>query len=627
MLDLSLSAFATAAIAAAVGIYGTPSQLNGALLYDDKAAILRNPVVTGSAPIDDVLRLDFWGENDISSPQSHKSWRPLVTLSYRLNYALHTEQSYGYHVVNCALHAIVSALVIPVARTCGLSKPASGLAALLFAVHPVHVEAVQNIVGRAELMMSCFYLVGLLCYAGCLRRGRPISAILLCCVCTLGGMLCKETGATLPAACAAWDVLLFYQLHPRVFLYYTVSLPFFKQPSSLLPPPPPPSPPSDDTKEDRPSLLSLAARVTSLAACAMALGVWRLSLNGSTSPEFNVFENPAALHPHPFYRWLSITWVWYECIWVLWVPTPLSCDWSYPALPPISSLADPRVPALLAAFILSISILLYSITSDTPRPRILLCIALMVLPFLLASNLLTIVGFAKAERVLYLPSIGVCMASGLCIGGLGSHGGRLGALIGCGLAAALVYMYAVQCLWYAEVWTNGEALWANAVRVQEGRPEWLRGGPSTHALAEYGMQLSWAGKNKEAAVILERQMRLSEADAASTRWPTAGRLQFTAYAALSIVYRILGDGMKAVAVAERGLAFIGRVKESGHKDIGAAEREAARCVAARALAVFGHDERLGISQMQQAVGMSRTDPVVNALAMQLETHLRSRGGS
>ena len=122
-------------------------------------------------------------------------------------------------------------------------------------------------------------------------------------------------------------------------------------------------------------------------------------------------------------------------------------------------------------------------------------------------------------------------------------------------------------------------------------------------------------------------MRLSEADAASTRWPTAGRLQFTAYAALSIVYRILGDGQKAVAVAERGLAFIGRVKESGHKDNGAAEREAARCVAARALAVFGHDERLGISQMQQAVGMSTMDPVVNALAMQLETHLRSRGGS
>ena len=51
------------------------------------------------------------------------------------------------------------------------------------------------------------------------------------------------------------------------------------------------------------------------------------------------------------------------------------------------------------------------------------------------------------------------------------------------------------------------------------------------------MQLSWAGKHAEAARVLERQIAISEADATSLAWPTVGRLQFTAYAPLSIVYR------------------------------------------------------------------------------------------
>jgi hypothetical protein len=150
---------------AAFAVYGTPSQLAGPLLYDDKAAVQRNPVVNGAAPLSRVWRVDFWGENELDSADSHKSWRPLVTLSFRANFALHDDRSFGYHVVNCALHVLVSALVEPATRlafgwrsSANGRGVAAGLSALLFAVHPVHVEAVQNIVGRAEIMMSLFYL-------------------------------------------------------------------------------------------------------------------------------------------------------------------------------------------------------------------------------------------------------------------------------------------------------------------------------------------------------------------------------------------------------------------------------------------------------------------------------------
>ena len=154
------------AAAAAAFIFGTPAHLAGPLLYDDKAAILRNPVVVGAVPLARVWAVDFWGENELHHASSHKSWRPLVTLSYRANYAWHGAQPFGYHLVNCILHVCVSALVEPTARAAfgDEYRLAAGLSAILFAVHPVHVEAVQNIVGRAELMMALFYLSGFLCY-------------------------------------------------------------------------------------------------------------------------------------------------------------------------------------------------------------------------------------------------------------------------------------------------------------------------------------------------------------------------------------------------------------------------------------------------------------------------------
>ena len=100
-------------------------------------------------------------------------------------------------------------------------------------------------------------------------------------------------------------------------------------------------------------------------------------------------------------------------MWVVLIPTPLSCDWSYPALPPISSLADPRIPALCAYIALCLAGAFWAALTSTRRPRALMCVATGLLPFVLASNLLTVVGTAEAERLLYLPSLGGCMGIAL----------------------------------------------------------------------------------------------------------------------------------------------------------------------------------------------------------------------
>jgi hypothetical protein len=92
-------------------------------------------------------------------------YRPLTTLSLQLNHSLAAEAggAFWYHLVNLLLHACNAWLVmLLVARM--LSRPAAWCAAALWAVHPIATEAVDNVVGRADLMAAMAVLAGLLIY-------------------------------------------------------------------------------------------------------------------------------------------------------------------------------------------------------------------------------------------------------------------------------------------------------------------------------------------------------------------------------------------------------------------------------------------------------------------------------
>jgi hypothetical protein len=175
----------------AVLAYCDPQALQGEFVYDDAGSVKRNIVVTGQVPFLELFRRDFWG-TPMKDPQSHKSYRPLTTLTFWLNHqlslrmgTLHTDRhTLGFHVINVLLHGIVAALLAEVLGLVlapasssnengggGGGKNASTGAlrvllhsGLLFAVHPVHAEAVSNITSRGELLMSAFYLLAVLSY-------------------------------------------------------------------------------------------------------------------------------------------------------------------------------------------------------------------------------------------------------------------------------------------------------------------------------------------------------------------------------------------------------------------------------------------------------------------------------
>jgi hypothetical protein len=127
-------------------------------------------------------------------------WRPAVISSFALDYRISTSPHW-FHAVNVLWAAVATALLALLA--CELAGPMVGLiTGLLFAVHPVHVEAVANVVGRAETMAAAGYALALTCALRA-ERGRWYLAGVV-----LGGAFAitsKEIAVTLPAT-----VLLVY---------------------------------------------------------------------------------------------------------------------------------------------------------------------------------------------------------------------------------------------------------------------------------------------------------------------------------------------------------------------------------------------------------------------------------
>ena len=113
------------------------------LVHDDVFAIKENMDLRPETPLLEVFKNDFWGKS-MKDNTSHKSYRPLCVLTFRLNFILHGLHPVGYHVVNLVLHLGVSLMFVYFCEVNVFHDlKRSLLAGILFAVHPVHTEAVS----------------------------------------------------------------------------------------------------------------------------------------------------------------------------------------------------------------------------------------------------------------------------------------------------------------------------------------------------------------------------------------------------------------------------------------------------------------------------------------------------
>src|SRR5262249_50279691 len=89
-------------------------------------------------------------------------YRPFTVLTFALNERIAPANAAAYHAVNIVLHAMVTLLVFWLMRRLVDSLQIAIVAAALFALHPIHTEAVTSLVGRAELLATLFGLTAVL---------------------------------------------------------------------------------------------------------------------------------------------------------------------------------------------------------------------------------------------------------------------------------------------------------------------------------------------------------------------------------------------------------------------------------------------------------------------------------
>jgi tetratricopeptide (TPR) repeat protein len=127
----------------------------------------------------------------------NKTYIPLTILSFALEHRLAKDKPFLYHLDNVLLHVGVVVLLYFLALRLGLSTEAAGFGALLFAIHPMHVESVAWVTQRKDVLYSLFYLLSCLQYLSFLkyrRRVNYLSALL----CAILSILAKPMALSIP---------------------------------------------------------------------------------------------------------------------------------------------------------------------------------------------------------------------------------------------------------------------------------------------------------------------------------------------------------------------------------------------------------------------------------------------
>ncbi len=188
----------------ALALLASVTSLGNGFAYDDRWIVLENKRVHA---LHEWWR--FFGETYWPNARGAALYRPMTVLLYATQWVIGRGSPLIYHAVNVGLYAAVSALVLLLALEC-LPRRAAWVAAALFAVHPVHVEAVGNVVGQAELWTSLVVLGAVVLYVRARREGvrLPRETAVAITGLYVVGMLIKENAIVLPALLLAAEVFV-----------------------------------------------------------------------------------------------------------------------------------------------------------------------------------------------------------------------------------------------------------------------------------------------------------------------------------------------------------------------------------------------------------------------------------
>jgi tetratricopeptide (TPR) repeat protein len=420
-------------------------------------------------------------------------FRPVTFATLAWNQAINGGKPFGFHLFNLMLHAAVTWLLYlllqAILGTSPQAKTSALVAALLFAVHPIHTEAVASVVGRAELLAAGFLLAAWILHL----RDREIAAL----ICFLLALLSKESAAAFLALVLAGDFAR-GEWKPR--LRY--------------------------------------ARIAGVTLLYLGL-LWKIQGGHIGQVGISMLDNPLADVPAGW-RILNALRVAWKYVGLLIYPATLSCDYSFNQILVILNLRH-TLPAAAAAALV-VGAWMWAIRKQ--QRELVLAGGIYMAGFAATANILIPTGTIMAERLAYLPSAGFCLLVALSWTWLRDWvqpGFRLNKdwqrTFAFAVLAALVGALAVRTVVRNQDWINNLALYSAGVRAAPGsakmhanlgsqymdygqvglaRAEFqaaLRIYPDyPDALASYGLLESWMGNNEAAGRMMESALNMSRRD-------------------------------------------------------------------------------------------------------------------
>src|SRR3989339_654558 len=386
------------------------TSLSNQFVYDDEFTIVTNYFVKTWNNFPLLFNSDYF------KLSGELSYRPIVTLSYFIDYTLWKLNPFGFHFTNTLLHTLNSVLLFFLLKRIFNCRTTSFITTIIFSCHPVLTEAVNAVSYREDLLAATFFIAAFLLYMKTSKDERSISpAYFTSVVCYLLGIFSKEMAITLPLI---------------IFLYELI---FTK-------------------------VQSLSYKLTRYYTGYILTTIFYLFMR------FVVLHNPVESHvSYPggsiFINFLTMSKVLASYIKLFFFPFNLCADY---VIPYSTSLSDTSfilsLLLLVAVIVITYKLFFYSKSQ-------FFSVVWFFVTLLPVLNIVPIENI-MAERYLCLPIIGFCMLIGnLLVQRHNKSGPFNNASITVILLVLILAIFSFKTMKQNMVWTDQTVLWTNTARI------------------------------------------------------------------------------------------------------------------------------------------------------------------
>lgn len=357
-----------AAIVAAVAFLIYVNTLNHQYALDDVAVIYQNKFVQkGIAGIPQILTTFYWqGYWD----QNAGLYRPLSLVMFAVEWEFFPNQPFIGHLINVVLYAAACYLLfLLLVRLFPKFPPVfSCCIALLFTVHPVHTEVVANIKSRDEILSLFFFPLSVWQLMNYVQHGKTISWIYTGLFFFLA--LMSKEGA-----------LLFLFVYPLVLYFFTATS--WKKTGRFM--------------------------VPLIIISAIWFGIHQLVISRSpvSQKAYTYMDNSLVAADGLLQQTATAFSMMARYFKLLIYPYPLSYDYSYPQIPVVGW----GNPLAIAGLLLCLGFFGIALKGWNKRSPLAFGIFFFFITIALTSNIFFLIGATMADRFLFVPSLGFCIAA------------------------------------------------------------------------------------------------------------------------------------------------------------------------------------------------------------------------